>query len=829
VASYDVKFDPRANTDAEIRHITDDRLDRAPFARRVVARVAAAGDKPSIVYGLAGPWGGGKSSVLNMVEELLTEEQSSAWKVVRFTPWAAADVETLTDEFYRAIAEAMPDNDAGRHAKQLLIAAAPVAAATAKAAIKAVIDSKLGKGFTADTLDAASGARADELGEINKVEPDPFIKRFTKLSKAIEEAGRNILVIVDDIDRLHTDELLTVMKAVRLLGRFDHVHYFLSYDENTVLDVLEASELAKSNRNRASQYLEKIVQYPFVLPPLDPIHLENELSTTLTTVAELHNIDLQGQAHGRRGPIATIIDTIPDTDLPVLTVRFVHRFASQVDTLLTLVGNDDLNFVDAALVTYLRMKHRAVYEKLPQWRRDVAGSTPASFNSSTEPTRETWLKRISDALPQNSDGPEPIFKLLSSMFPRINNRMAPPEGGKRIFESEYFPRYFAYRIPEKDTSDAEVRSQFTALVTTGSLPPNSALTANFDDVVGRALIRRKILRNLDVLATASPSTAANGAHFLVGALDPSDDLAGGWGVVVYAILGHAICGADSDVGRDIMGRFEEDFGTLRTTNIMSTRNDSAVDLPALDLEKIAAASIDLRDAVTEACVADLLRDVLAEDPSSLTVLHFLRYIDDELWEELSEVARIEVVDRERAPYELAARFVRIRPNAASLQSSGDHYLQYFEKLIKKEAWKVDEIPQVTEGDIAASDNSLSNRVKYAAFLMKPAERPAEEAERQTAASDPAETPEPVRWTLSYREGSLYQLSNDTDEPKFYVHVSGEAVLRETTFDRVDAHSGVDFMGLDAAGVGHRVDVTWHRREDRSDELRHWTGNKPPKR
>ena len=43
-------------------------------------------------------------------------------------------------------------------------------------------------------------------------------------------------MVVDDIDRLHADELQRVMKAVRLLGRFD---------EKTVLDVLESSDICQ--------------------------------------------------------------------------------------------------------------------------------------------------------------------------------------------------------------------------------------------------------------------------------------------------------------------------------------------------------------------------------------------------------------------------------------------------------------------------------------------------------------------------------------------------------------------------------------------------------
>jgi hypothetical protein len=49
-----------------------------------------------------------------------------------------------------------------------------------------------------------------------------------------------------------------------------------------------------------------------------------------------------------------------------------------------------------------------------------------------------------------------------------------------------------------------------------------------------------------------------------------------------------------------------------------------------------------------------------------------------------------------------------------------------------------------------------------------------------------------------------------------------------TVDRIDGRSSVDFFGFNAMGVGDRVEVTWHRREDRTDEPRQWNGNKPPK-
>ena len=66
---------------------------------------------------------------------------------------------------------------------------------------------------------------------------------------------------------------------------------------------------------------------------------------------------------------------------------------------------------------------------------------------------------------------------------------------------------------------------------------------------------------------------------------------------------------------------------------------------------------------------------------------------------------------------------------------------------------------------------------------------------------------------------MAQLWNDTGTPKFHVQIAGEGVLRAKTVERIDGRSSVDFMGFDSWGKGDKVEVSWHRREDGSDEPR----------
>lgn|GEM_PF-7093909 len=102
-------------------------------------------------------------------------------------------------------------------------------------------------------------------------------------------------------------------------------------------------------------------------------------------------------------------------------------------------------------------------------------------------------------------------------------------------------------------------------------------------------------------------------------------------------------------------------------------------------------------------------------------------------------------------------------------------------------------------------------------------------EQNRRADEQAERAEGVPWEIRYREGDLYDLWNITDTTKFGVQISGSGVLRPKTVDRIDGRSSEEFFGTSHSGAGNQVEVTWHRREDLSDESRPWLGSKPPKR
>ena len=73
--------------DAPIANASFDQLDRMAFVRSFAEAIRAAQGTDSVVLALAGPWGSGKSSLLNLVAGELEGTAEPPLLVIRFNPW----------------------------------------------------------------------------------------------------------------------------------------------------------------------------------------------------------------------------------------------------------------------------------------------------------------------------------------------------------------------------------------------------------------------------------------------------------------------------------------------------------------------------------------------------------------------------------------------------------------------------------------------------------------------------------------------------------------------------------------------------------------------
>jgi KAP-like P-loop domain-containing protein len=460
-------------TDDPIAEDAHDLLDRARFARRIATVLDdVREDSESGVLSLVGPWGSGKTSLLTMVRDAMPEP----WRVVSFNPWATAGTASLIGDFFETIGSALPRKPAARRATEALrrysqkvsplLGAVPVAGPALTAA--------------SETAERAFGS-------------DTIEEQAEEVAARLRDIGVPVLLVIDDVDRLQPEELTALFKAVRLLGRLPMVYYMLSYDQRTVLDLLDQTDIVGGDRSRGLAYLEKIVQYPLDLPPILPLHLRRMFMTGLAKLLDHLGSGLTPRQWERMAEAWQALLS------QVLTQpRAVQRYLARLTTYLPLADPAEVDVVDFAILALVQQHFPGVYQELATSREHVTyrftpswepgeGSPPHRARSLTAPrANPSTLASINaeaGGQPWLADG-------LRSVLQQIFELPAPDDGddGTATWEAtqqayrerraalwDYFPRYFTFGVTETDVADRVVAEGLRAIGAGTDTPARQAV------------------------------------------------------------------------------------------------------------------------------------------------------------------------------------------------------------------------------------------------------------------------------------------------------------------------------------------------------------------
>jgi len=110
--------------DKPIELSKEDILGRGSFSKALAEAILLIKDKNNIVIGLYGEWGTGKTSVINMALEHVTEMsvvKPSEEKpiVVRFNPWNFSDQNQLITQFFQHLSSMLKRKDFSEEAKEI--------------------------------------------------------------------------------------------------------------------------------------------------------------------------------------------------------------------------------------------------------------------------------------------------------------------------------------------------------------------------------------------------------------------------------------------------------------------------------------------------------------------------------------------------------------------------------------------------------------------------------------------------------------------------------------------------------------------------------------
>lgn len=412
-----------------------------PFARRIVHAIANRTDPSSLVIGIYGRYGEGKTSVLNLLREELRSD--ARFVVVPFNPWLFGDQRQLLTAFFYTLADGL-----GRTLKQRKEEIGEILTkySFALAALKL------------PGLDLSKAAK--ELGlQLSTVQLEELRKR---LERILGDSGRRGVVIIDDIDRLDRTEIQAIFKLVKVAADFEHVTYVLAFDDDMVADAL--GERFPGGRKEAGRaFLEKIIQVPLHLPPADKLTLRQATFQGVDAVLHANKVSLD------QDTVQWFVKTFTNgLEIRLTTPRMVSRYVNAITFAVPqLVG--EANIADCLLIEGLRLFYPNLYATI---RSDPEVFLGPEVALQEEEWKARAHKVIEGTLNELSVGERSAAsELVQELFPRTRSILGNIRFGdnldqrlareQRIASSDYFWKFFQYAVPARDVSDCTVQ-QFVA-------------------------------------------------------------------------------------------------------------------------------------------------------------------------------------------------------------------------------------------------------------------------------------------------------------------------------------------------------------------------------
>lgn len=405
-----------------------DTLDRGKFAK-AFADIIESCETP-LVIGVYGNWGVGKTSLMQQIKTELHEKSSV--KSVWFDPWQHQFDENPALALMHTMIEQL---ELDSEAKKLLM----------------VIGGALGSII----LKATTNLTANEINTLGeKYEEERFLIREKQVclkrhfEKLIENAkgdkDNRIVFFIDDLDRCLPEQVLVTLEAFKLYLNIVGCVYVIGVDRGA----LEGSirHRYKDFNIGEIDYLDKIVQLPFTIPPIDAEKIENFISPLLPkSLSATKDILIRGLGDNPR-QVKRFINTLllnhrlaleilgqdydPIKLVFILVVQYrqpeLFKIATQDPSILTHIANPDDEKKKAARDYYIGDDDRLIQifdnkvflsgNELKQYiyLSEVAGVADVTFDVIVESIGEKRAGIIREIIRMQDTGLKEANELLES-------------------------------------------------------------------------------------------------------------------------------------------------------------------------------------------------------------------------------------------------------------------------------------------------------------------------------------------------------------------------------------------------------------------------------
>lgn len=455
------------SSDRPITSKRHDVLNRTKFAEHLATDLRSWNGKDSLVVALYGAWGSGKTSVKNMVLEALRGKRGSAVPVMEFNPWQLSGTGSIPIAFFRELGIMLgkvgSEDEAKkrsskleRYGRRLLLSGSALETLASLAAFLGLP----GVPQVVGSLKAA-GSVVKEGSEALAADGDGGTAGLQdikgELCELMAKLPRAALVVIDDIDRLTSEEIRQVFQLVKANADFPRLVYLLVFEREIVTKALDAVSV-----DRGDEFLEKIVQVGYHIPRASAKAVQKALFDGL-------NSHLATDAVSKHWDQRRWGDLFSDGISGYFrNLRHVKRYLASFSFHIAEHrgnGSFEVNPVDLVGLETLRVFAPGVYERLPSARTILTRyEGPTVFGGIEQEVVDQELSSILSVV--STANRDRVKGILEALFPPI----LPTYAGEhvvsgyhdqwlrqlRVCHPDHFDKYFTLVVPDDDLSQSEL-------------------------------------------------------------------------------------------------------------------------------------------------------------------------------------------------------------------------------------------------------------------------------------------------------------------------------------------------------------------------------------
>ncbi|MBU5337530.1 P-loop NTPase fold protein [Intestinibacter bartlettii] len=299
-----------------------DLLHREIFINNLYDIIVNCNPDKKFVIGLEGPWGSGKTTILNIVKKKIKDNNENIIIIDDFDPWSYDNKESLFIDMFDTILRKTGFKYSMSKSKNMINNLYSVLFSDEKRA----------------KIKALGLYNEENLIEVNKAK--------SMINNYIKKSNKRIVFIIDNIDRAEKENVMLIFKLVNNIFDFKNITYILAFDDEQIKRIM------KEDLNIDYNYLKKIVQLEIKLPKIDKEVKRNLIDQCIKNVIKLNTSDIN-ELDEMIKHISYIVDDIRDLK------RFIN---SAIE--FTYRTNRFLNIIDILGIELIKIQNIKLYETI---------------------------------------------------------------------------------------------------------------------------------------------------------------------------------------------------------------------------------------------------------------------------------------------------------------------------------------------------------------------------------------------------------------------------------------------------------------------------------